>query len=200
MIVFCLNRANRRQQRVDSFQKAKSLKLGRSPLRRSQDATPRRQCAFKGFPSSCARRNAYQSDAVKSESVPGWYFILELPDCRWAPLGSGWTLRVQYSTEANSIRVTLRRANGFAAGRKSRRQRILLPPRRRGWGGRRDSNPQQPAPQAGTLPLSYDHHPGRESSFMAVLRQVLHNISRTSALEHPRSFRLIGALRSTCPL
>jgi site-specific DNA recombinase len=26
------------------------------------------------------------------------------------------------------------------------------------WGDRRDSNPQQPAPQAGALPLSYDHH------------------------------------------
>lgn len=25
------------------------------------------------------------------------------------------------------------------------------------WGGRRDSDPQHPAPQAGTLPLSYDH-------------------------------------------
>ena len=28
-----------------------------------------------------------------------------------------------------------------------------------GWGGRRDSNPQQQAPQAWTLPLSYDHQP-----------------------------------------
>src|SRR5471030_1622002 len=27
------------------------------------------------------------------------------------------------------------------------------------WGGRRDSNPQQQAPQAWTLPLSYDHQP-----------------------------------------
>src|SRR4030095_5009052 len=26
------------------------------------------------------------------------------------------------------------------------------------WGGRRDSNPQQPEPQSGALPLSYDHH------------------------------------------
>ena len=26
-----------------------------------------------------------------------------------------------------------------------------------GWGGRRDSNPQQPEPQSGALPLSYDH-------------------------------------------
>ena len=25
------------------------------------------------------------------------------------------------------------------------------------WGGRRDSNPQQPEPQSGALPLSYDH-------------------------------------------
>jgi hypothetical protein len=25
-------------------------------------------------------------------------------------------------------------------------------------GGRRDSNPQQPEPQSGALPLSYDHH------------------------------------------
>jgi hypothetical protein len=27
-------------------------------------------------------------------------------------------------------------------------------------GGRRDSNPQQPEPQSGALPLSYDHHGG----------------------------------------
>jgi hypothetical protein len=26
------------------------------------------------------------------------------------------------------------------------------------WGGRRDLNPQQPEPQSGALPLSYDHH------------------------------------------
>jgi hypothetical protein len=26
------------------------------------------------------------------------------------------------------------------------------------WGDRRDSNPQQPGPQPGALPLSYDHH------------------------------------------
>jgi hypothetical protein len=29
----------------------------------------------------------------------------------------------------------------------------------RKWGGQRDSNPQQQAPQAWTLPLSYDHQP-----------------------------------------
>src|ERR1043165_6729538 len=28
-----------------------------------------------------------------------------------------------------------------------------------GWGGRRDSNPQQPESQSGDLPLIYDHHP-----------------------------------------
>ena len=27
-----------------------------------------------------------------------------------------------------------------------------------GMGGRRDLNPQQPEPQSGALPLSYDHH------------------------------------------
>ena len=26
------------------------------------------------------------------------------------------------------------------------------------WGGLRDSNPQQPEPQSGALPLSYGHH------------------------------------------
>ena len=26
------------------------------------------------------------------------------------------------------------------------------------WGERRDSNPQQPEPQSGALPLSYAHH------------------------------------------
>lgn len=29
---------------------------------------------------------------------------------------------------------------------------------REGWGDRRDSNPQQPEPQSGALPLSYGHH------------------------------------------
>lgn len=29
-------------------------------------------------------------------------------------------------------------------------------------GGRRDSNPQQPEPQSGALPLSYGHHRWRE--------------------------------------
>jgi hypothetical protein len=28
----------------------------------------------------------------------------------------------------------------------------------RTWGGRRDSNPQQPEPQSGALPLNYGHH------------------------------------------
>src|SRR5216110_731240 len=33
------------------------------------------------------------------------------------------------------------------------------------WGGRRDSNPQQPEPQSGDLPLIYDHLPDRNTSF-----------------------------------
>src|SRR5579862_1383632 len=41
-----------------------------------------------------------------------------------------------------------------------------------GWGGRRDSNPQQQAPQAWTLPLSYDHQPVWEVKFLSVARQV----------------------------
>src|ERR1700730_2199723 len=32
-------------------------------------------------------------------------------------------------------------------------------------GGRRDSNPQQPEPQSGALPLSYDHHVTANSRF-----------------------------------
>jgi hypothetical protein len=35
----------------------------------------------------------------------------------------------------------------------------------KGWGGRRDSNPQQQAPQAWTLPLSYDHQPALKLEF-----------------------------------
>jgi len=31
-------------------------------------------------------------------------------------------------------------------------------PLSKGWGDRRDSNPQQPEPQSGALPLSYGHH------------------------------------------
>src|SRR5262249_25905035 len=34
------------------------------------------------------------------------------------------------------------------------------------WGGRRDSNPQQPEPQSGALPLSYDHQNLSETEFM----------------------------------
>ena len=34
----------------------------------------------------------------------------------------------------------------------------------KGWGDRRDSNPQQPEPQSGALPLSYGHQPGLETS------------------------------------
>jgi hypothetical protein len=34
---------------------------------------------------------------------------------------------------------------------------------KRRWGGQRDSNPQQQAPQAWTLPLSYGHHPVEEN-------------------------------------
>jgi hypothetical protein len=33
---------------------------------------------------------------------------------------------------------------------------------RKGWGGRRDSNPQHPEPQSGALPLSYGHQPEEE--------------------------------------
>src|SRR6266446_6302119 len=33
-------------------------------------------------------------------------------------------------------------------------------------GGRRDSNPQQPEPQSGALPLSYDHRRDSDSSFL----------------------------------
>jgi hypothetical protein len=31
------------------------------------------------------------------------------------------------------------------------------------WGGRRGSNPQQPEPQSGALPLSYGHRLGEDS-------------------------------------
>ena len=34
-----------------------------------------------------------------------------------------------------------------------------------GWGGQRDSNPQQQAPQAWTLPLSYSHQPSLKVVF-----------------------------------
>src|SRR6185437_4734454 len=38
-------------------------------------------------------------------------------------------------------------------------------PNREGWGGRRDSNPQQPEPQSGALPLSYGHQPANTLDF-----------------------------------
>jgi len=37
----------------------------------------------------------------------------------------------------------------------------------KGWGGRRDLNPQQQAPQAWTLPLSYDHQPADKLGLLA---------------------------------
>src|ERR1043165_677846 len=49
------------------------------------------------------------------------------------------------------------------------------------WGGRRDSNPQQQAPQAWTLPLSYDHHPSGDNRFTAEERQA--EIGRESCRE-----------------
>src|ERR1051325_5819995 len=39
---------------------------------------------------------------------------------------------------------------------------------RRSRGGRRDSNPQQPEPQSGALPLSYDHHRGTGNKSLKV--------------------------------
>jgi serine/threonine protein kinase len=44
-----------------------------------------------------------------------------------------------------------------------------------GWGDRRDSNPQQPEPQSGALPLSYDHQPRAQSSTKRVAGQVSAN-------------------------
>ena len=41
----------------------------------------------------------------------------------------------------------------------SRWGRNSSPKHRKNWGGQRDSNPQQQAPQAWTLPLSYSHRP-----------------------------------------
>jgi hypothetical protein len=38
------------------------------------------------------------------------------------------------------------------------RTKIHNPKSKMEMGGRRDSNPQQPEPQSGALPLSYDHH------------------------------------------
>ena len=71
-------------------------------------------------------------------------------------------------------RVGCRRSDGFQRpqrGEKPRRMRGLLMPVipsgragigeiGEGWGDRRGSNPQQPEPQSGALPLSYGHHRG----------------------------------------
>jgi hypothetical protein len=46
------------------------------------------------------------------------------------------------------------------------------------WGGRRDSNPQQQAPQAWTLPLSYDHQPDRQARSIRRVRQVCCHVVR----------------------
>src|SRR5436190_14591730 len=40
--------------------------------------------------------------------------------------------------------------------------------RKKGWGGRRDSNPQQPESQSGDLPLIYDHHPKSAAKLVSV--------------------------------
>lgn len=56
------------------------------------------------------------------------------------------------------------------------------------WGGRRDSNPQQQAPQAWTLPLSYDHQSHRpESRKMACAGQVPPQVR--PHMGHIRAFR-----------
>src|ERR1700733_8871734 len=41
-------------------------------------------------------------------------------------------------------------------------------------GGRRDLNPQQPEPQSGALPLSYDHHANGEKESSASLGSAKH--------------------------
>ena len=48
------------------------------------------------------------------------------------------------------------------------------------WGDQRDSNPQHPEPQSGTLPLSYGHRPSSENSGLAEARQFNPDISAVS--------------------
>ena len=40
-----------------------------------------------------------------------------------------------------------------------------------GWGGRRDSNQQQPEPQSGALPLNYGHHQRRRTLWKPNVRR-----------------------------
>src|SRR5262249_35801933 len=48
-------------------------------------------------------------------------------------------------------------------------------------GGRRDSNPQQPEPQSGALPLSYDHHSGTQ---ILVFRRLIANAQNLTRVAH----------------
>ena len=57
------------------------------------------------------------------------------------------------------------RLKNAAPGMVDPNLKIENPKSKMRWGGRRDSNPQQPEPQSGALPLSYDHHVTANSSF-----------------------------------
>jgi hypothetical protein len=73
-------------------------------------------------------------------------------------------LRQEFADEVNELRSERAkmdlRPNKMAGAAKLSAQSPPNPEKNRKWGGRRDSNPQQQAPQAWTLPLSYDHQPG----------------------------------------
>ena len=60
------------------------------------------------------------------------------------------------------------------------------------WGGQRDSNPQQQAPQAWTLPLSYGHQPDRK----LVFRPGTVKPSSVSIIKFEFSAGTVGSLRS----
>jgi hypothetical protein len=56
-------------------------------------------------------------------------------------------------------------------------------------GGRRDLNPQQPEPQSGALPLSYDHHANGEKEGSPSSGSAKHIFRRLAAGHAVRRFR-----------
>ena len=81
-------------------------------------------------------------------------FVVEdaAPKIRGGNLGLAWLDEASRNEHAN-FSSTARATPHFAAFRHPQSEIRNLK-----WGGRRDSNPQQPESQSGALPLSYGHH------------------------------------------
>lgn len=103
-------------------------------LRECADALPAFQpwveSLEQGSSICCSRSEPFDTTTRRSKVVPPERLCLTAGDLTQFVAGAGQTQWFSYSQLRNG----------------------------EGWGGQRDSNPQQPEPQSGALPLSYGHH------------------------------------------